>query len=299
MIEPMPRIPTDADAALTEATERLYRTLAAHPLRPVIAACPHCVESGTIPTADREAMRQAALRSLDADHLRRYTTSALTTWGDDVDFRHFLPRLLELAAAEAFDDFVRWVLLSKLTYAVWRTWPEPERRAIEAFLFAVWERVLAAPPDDAPCGPPHAGLWLVAIAEAERDLTPYIDALLKLDRPHALRHLANIVADDGEAMRIPQVRARLRDERIAILLEQAAPTRTASPRSSRPPPLCGAESGRRSCRSMTISAASARSTRTCRPATPARSAAVNTTTPSSSTATSSSASPTSPRASRR
>src|SRR5215207_7135536 len=192
MIEPMPRIPTDADAALTEATERLYRTLAAHPLRPVIAACPHCVESGTIPTADREAMRQAALRSLDADHLRRYTTSALTTWGDDVDFRHFLPRLLELAAAEAFDDFVRWVLLSKLTYAVWRTWPEPERRAIEAFLFAVWERVLAAPP--------HAGRWVVANAEAERDLTPYIDALPKPDRLHALRHLANIVADDGEAM---------------------------------------------------------------------------------------------------
>src|SRR5215217_3970660 len=113
----MPRTPTDADAALTEATERLYHTFAPYPLRPVIAACPHCVEAGTIPRADRDAMRRAPLRALDAEHLRRYATSALTTWGDDVDFRHFLPRLLELAGAGAFDDFVRWVLLSKLTYA--------------------------------------------------------------------------------------------------------------------------------------------------------------------------------------
>ncbi len=115
---------------LHQAIEDLYACFARYPLNPVMEGCPCCVSG-----ADKEALHSKPLRELDGNDLSRYTFKALTTWGDTGDFKHYLPRIFELAATTSLpvDTFV---VLGKLDYAQWRTWPGEEQEAITRFLLA-------------------------------------------------------------------------------------------------------------------------------------------------------------------
>ena len=64
----------------------------------------------------------------------------MTTWGTEEDFKHFLPRLLELVTAEeSITDVVdSEVLLGKLAYADWTHWPSEEQKAVNDYLNALW-----------------------------------------------------------------------------------------------------------------------------------------------------------------
>ncbi|MGH2583337.1 MAG: hypothetical protein ACRDJE_00310 [Dehalococcoidia bacterium] len=122
---------TDELGALRAAIEGLYAAFRHYPLRPVTDYCTHCV------TPEDEARIHAKpLRELDGKDLGKFGGEVLYTWGDERDFKHFLPRLLDLAAFDAgyWPDLD--ALFRKLDYGKWRTWPESERRAIESFLRA-------------------------------------------------------------------------------------------------------------------------------------------------------------------
>src|SRR5262249_30195026 len=131
--------------ALHVASGGLYSTFASYPLKRVIAGCPHCVSR-----ADSYALHARALDTLTAEDVRRYATKAMTTFGDAQDFKHFLPRLLELLAHEveaggAEEDigFSEEILGGKLALAGYAGWPAVEREAVERFLDAIWAALLA------------------------------------------------------------------------------------------------------------------------------------------------------------
>jgi hypothetical protein len=131
--------------ALHAAIGGLYATFASYPLKRVIVGCPHCVSR-----ADSDALHVRALDALTADDVRRYATKAMTTFGDADDFKHFLPRLLELLAREleaggAGEDlgFNEEILGGKLALAGYAGWPTVEREAVERFLDATWGALLA------------------------------------------------------------------------------------------------------------------------------------------------------------
>jgi hypothetical protein len=131
--------------ALHAAIGSLYATFASYPLKRVIAGCPHCVSR-----ADSDALHVRALDALTADDVRRYAFKAMTTFGDAEDFKHFLPRLLELMAreveaGEAGQDlgFDEEILGGKLALAGYTDWPAVEREAVERFLDAIWGALLA------------------------------------------------------------------------------------------------------------------------------------------------------------
>lgn len=72
----------------------------------------------------------------------------MTTWGSVADFKHFLPRMLELLVTEvepagfsATMRFERWLLFSKIAYGKWHEWPANEIDAIKAFILT-WGRQL-------------------------------------------------------------------------------------------------------------------------------------------------------------
>ena len=76
------------------------------------------------------------LRSLTADDLCDYFYLAVEHIGTSEDFRHYLPRILELALVsngKAFSGFAS-VLTSKLFAAGVATWPPPERAIINVFV---------------------------------------------------------------------------------------------------------------------------------------------------------------------
>ncbi len=188
---------TDAQAALHAAIEALYAAFARYPLRPRVEGCPCCVDEG-----DVERLHGRPLRALTADDLGNYAFSALYTWGTLDDFKHFLPRLLELVAHEPEWWVDPEVVTGRLSYAGWRDWPEPERAAIEAYFGALWRFVLVADPGEAGARHIAVGSGLCAIAQAADELGPFLDQWRRAchEETAALWHLARYVNGNAAAL---------------------------------------------------------------------------------------------------
>jgi hypothetical protein len=90
--------------ALQTAVAGLYATFAPYPLGKV-AGCPHCVYP-----QDIALIHSAPMRALSAEQLEKYGWKAMTTWGDVADFKHFAPRLFEIAI---YDDLAGFILTRK------------------------------------------------------------------------------------------------------------------------------------------------------------------------------------------
>lgn len=103
--------------------KRYYRIYGA------VEGCPCCVSD-----EDKKKLSSKSLRFLEEEQLSRYASKTMTTWGTENDFKYFLPRIFELTATSDFivDTFV---ILGKLEYANWKTWPPNEYHAVKNFLF--------------------------------------------------------------------------------------------------------------------------------------------------------------------
>jgi hypothetical protein len=123
----------------------LYEAFASYRRRPSIDACPHCVGE-----ARREALARAPLHELRPEQLSPYAFRALTTWGEPVDYKHFLPRILELAATPAgvpWPGFQPDIIAAKLELAGWKQWPARERDVVVAWYDSACEWALGPEPD--------------------------------------------------------------------------------------------------------------------------------------------------------
>lgn len=118
------------------AIEKLYSVFSVYPYNSTIEGCPYCISN-----TDQEKIHSKQLTELAEEDLARYTAKAMTTWGSTADFKHYLPRILELLATTDFivDTFV---VLGKLSYGRWRTWPVSEQAVIEKFLYSWWENLV-------------------------------------------------------------------------------------------------------------------------------------------------------------
>lgn len=176
----------DDSASFRTAEEALYAAFVRYQGSHVVG-CPHCVSF-----EDGAALRRTPLRQLGSE-LDRYLFKAMTTWGTKDDFKHFVPRLIELYAVSSN----AWLLCDKLAYANWRSWPEPERQAIEKYLEILWRQ--SFDPED----PPLPGYTLLeTMVTLELDLAPY-DPRKKLNlwrtntSRESAQHLADFVLDHG------------------------------------------------------------------------------------------------------
>jgi hypothetical protein len=173
---------------IADATERLYTAFARYPLVDHVLGCPCCVNP-----KDNHDLHAAPLRHLTPAHLEHYASSALLTWGTIHDFKHFLPRLLELTTGgHSIGHTDLEVIYSKLAEAEWNTWPDPERNAVDDFLRANWLLTLSTfpPPDE------DIDSLLCALGSAIDDLTPYLQ-IWQCGTPTAFRHLAHFLCERG------------------------------------------------------------------------------------------------------
>jgi hypothetical protein len=184
---------------LSQAIENLYAVfwryeLRAHTDACSCNACHHTAE-------DEQRLHRRPLKNLSCSDLREYAMDAIYTWGTGDDFRHFIPRLFELLTQAGEHDFVHAAaVFTKLNYeswcsSSWHTWPENEQKAISDYFLAVWDAALDSSPEDLAWDGVYG--WLSAVAQAENDLTPYLDRWLAAPSVNAHRNLALMVTQEG------------------------------------------------------------------------------------------------------
>lgn len=177
-----------------DVIERLYIVFGNYPLRGTIESCPCC---GAAQHARR--LHTVPLRELTADDLAAYAFRAMTTVGDVSDFKHFLPRLLELIGLAGF-PIDKEVVFGKLQYGKWREWPATERAAVEAYLDELWTRARRRTLRADPSVPEEIGSWLCALARAEANLGNYLDAWADDSAPEAHANLLRFLDEERSAL---------------------------------------------------------------------------------------------------
>ena len=72
------------------------------------------------------------MRELNSEDLNYFMASAITTYGNVEDYKHFLPRILELMVdnLDMADDFLTY---EKLNYSKWSKWNVEEIIALKSF----------------------------------------------------------------------------------------------------------------------------------------------------------------------
>lgn len=178
-----PQVTPPASSGWEAAKAQMYDVFGyvARPAR--VDGCPHCVEPG-----QERVLLAGPVRSIDATALAHYAAKALNTWGGVAEFRYFLPRLLECAAADAFGYPDPEIVFGKLATVDWQTWPETEREAIAVFLYAWWHETLSAFP-----ARPGIDTVLCSLAATGLDLAPCLEAWGRLETDAAINHLYDFV----------------------------------------------------------------------------------------------------------
>jgi hypothetical protein len=165
---------------LSDAVEELYRAFRDVPLDPDVSYCDHCLGPD-----DVAELRVTPLRELGADAIHRLVANApVGTLGDMTYFRHFLPRVVELAVRGE-------VWASMIEIGVEKAFKEsdpPQRAAILAVLEAWWSDILSTWPSATSADD------LIAIVDCcELPLRPYFDAWSAHGTTTAAHHLADYV----------------------------------------------------------------------------------------------------------
>ncbi|MET7464993.1 hypothetical protein [Nonomuraea sp. NPDC005501] len=168
------------------ALDHLYETFARHPLPEHTVVCDHCVSPDVV-----RAARTGPLRSLGAEVLEPYAWNH-GTWGDEADFKHYLPRLLELLITEEMDGWFVAPDLAARTARAWTGWPDDEREAVVAAVGAWWQVTLSAYPRE--LGAPEL---IALIGDGYRlDPLPYLAVWEETaGEEAAARHLAGLMRD--------------------------------------------------------------------------------------------------------
>lgn len=184
-----------------EALRRVGDAFAGYPRRAVLDGCPHC--RGRVPVADHD--------------LFSLTLSLGGTVGTDDDAKSLLPLLLERLVTT--DELDADIVLGMLVRAGgWHTWPVGERDALQAYLDAVWHRLLGSYPSHAGAVR-DASTFLAAARPLHSDVGRYLRIWDATPGASPDRHLADLVIgwaygarvpDDAVAWaRLPRVRQRL------------------------------------------------------------------------------------------
>lgn len=191
MTDERPNTASDPRQGLSAAVDVLYAAFARYKFHHPLTGCPHCTSAD-----DDRLVRSKPLHQLEPACLERFAFKALTTLGTLEDLKHFLPRMLELAGRDGDVGGTPFeVVLGKLDYGKWGSWPQREREAVRAYLTALWDHVLGT----FPC-PLEADTCLCGIGQAEDDLLPYLSRWRANESEAAVRHLAEFI--DGNSHRL-------------------------------------------------------------------------------------------------
>lgn len=170
---------------LNIAIKNLYKVFSHYP-HEKIEGCPCCVKKD-----DNKKLISKPLKELTPADLSKYAFKALTTWGDENNFKHFLPRIFELIARhELITDSE--VVFGKLDYANWQSWSKKEQDAIKEFFRELVKYAIEFDKEKAYI----TAECISAIAVAVEDITPYLALWQKNPTRNKIITLHYFIIDD-------------------------------------------------------------------------------------------------------
>lgn len=132
----------------------------------------------------------APLRHLTHQQLGEFASSAITTVGEPDDYRHFLPRILELAIeGGAHTGFKAGVIADRIDRAGWRRWSREERETVEAVFRVAFRRATEIDTDEQR----GTSEWLCGICRLGLDPAPSLAAWRASPTVNAALQLADFV----------------------------------------------------------------------------------------------------------
>lgn len=168
------------------AIESLYKVFSRYKLED-FGGCPCCVGK-----SECKYLQNKPLRDLTGAELSRYAFKAMTTWGDENDFRYFLPRIFELVASDELGYTDYEVTFGKLEYAKWQTWAGKEQVAINNYFRELMEYAFEFGEEaDVTTN------YFSGIARAVEDVTPYLILWLEPLTKNRILTLRYFVIEDS------------------------------------------------------------------------------------------------------
>lgn len=119
--------------------EQLYSVFSKYPLAGGLRerSCDCCVTDEEI-----RILATIPLRELSHKELRSFMIDAISTFGDVEDYKHFLPRILELMVDSESDFIFDFICYEKLNYSEWETWDFNEINAILFYFLELWKKII-------------------------------------------------------------------------------------------------------------------------------------------------------------
>jgi len=174
-----------AGTALQFAIEQGYAAFAREP-RPISLEASPLRDAGAI----LRTLTSAPLRALKDQDVGPYASWAMTSVGSAREYRHFLPRILELAVSNpTWPGAEPAVIASKLKLGRWEEWAADQREAVAA----VFERAFYATIAPEAGEWPEASSWLCGLARLGLPLAPFLLQWEQSSTSGAARQLASFI----------------------------------------------------------------------------------------------------------
>lgn len=145
------------------------------------------------------ALTSAPLRELDGEQVGPYAGWAITTVGNDRDYRHFLPRIFELAVtAPVWLGTEPPVIASRLNMATWRTWSAEQQSAVLHVFHAAFDAMMERHPDE---WPSEAADWFCGIANLGEPVTPPFERWRSSTSANGALNMACFIISESKHLR--------------------------------------------------------------------------------------------------
>lgn len=141
-------------------------------------------------------LRSKKLKGLNEEDLSRFAGSVILTWGDENDYRCYLPRILELTA-ELKTPYEVWTIYSRLEDANWKTWDVNEQNAINDFTLELWNNLLN---DDSERAEWEFKEYFHAIAYFYSDFSEILKSWETSDSFASIKHLTNYIFEERQKL---------------------------------------------------------------------------------------------------
>lgn len=115
----------------TELVNELYRVFSRYTFKPdFLGRC----STTNPPSYEEIKVLGKPLKELSEDDLGRLPLSVMTTWGDEEDFKYFLPRIAELSVVSAEHNIFDYAFFPRIKDVDLAQWQEDERELVYALL---------------------------------------------------------------------------------------------------------------------------------------------------------------------